>query len=210
MTYQHIDLLIARYPVLLDLREPLLRAAGAIIGAYRAGNKLLVCGNGGSCADADHIVGELMKGFRKKRPLPPELRGRIARHDPDGLLADRLQSPLRAVSLGQYPALSTAFSNDVDARLVFAQQALGYTDAGDVLLGISTSGNAGNVCSAAAVAKALGAVVIALTGASGGRLAALCDILLSVPCRETYQVQELHLPIYHALCLEVEDAFFTE
>jgi phosphoheptose isomerase len=179
-------------------------AVELLTDSFRADGTLLVCGNGGSAADADHIVGELMKGFVLPRPVPDAFRERIC----DGYLADHLQCALRAVSLTGHPGLATAFGNDVAADMVFAQQVYGYGRVGDVLLALSTSGNSANVCNAIKVAAAQGLGTVGLTGASGGDMKALCDICICVPQSETHKVQELHLPVYHALCLVLEDRFF--
>jgi D-sedoheptulose 7-phosphate isomerase len=182
---------------------------GIITGAYRNGGKVLVCGNGGSCADADHIVGELMKGFAYLRPLNAKLRGRLeALGEPK--LAEKLQTPLRALNLCSMHALSTAFANDVEPDLVYAQLTLGYTDAGDVFLGISTSGNSANVHYAALTAKAMGANLVGLTGADGGKMqkSGLYEALVKVPESITHLVQEGHIAVYHAVCLAVEEEFF--
>jgi len=202
--------LLVRYPSLAPIEGDISRACSLLIAAFRGGKKLLVCGNGGSAADADHIVGELMKGFVSRRPLPQSLRDRLAAVDAEmgGRLALSLQVGLPAIALTQHAALSSAFANDVDPLLIYAQQVLGYGVEGDIFLGISTSGNARNVLHAAVVARALGLKVICLTGQGGGALAKQADVLLAAPERETYKVQELHLPIYHVLCLAAEDAFF--
>jgi D-sedoheptulose 7-phosphate isomerase len=207
-----VEELLARRPELARMAEDIRGACALLIERFEAGGKLLACGNGGSAADAEHIVGELMKGFARARPLGPELRGRLEAVDADmgGRLAASLQSALPAIALTGHAALSSAFSNDVDPALVFAQQVLGYGRAGDVLLAISTSGRAANVLHAAVAARALGLKVIGLTGEGGGELAALCDICLSVPERETWKAQELHQSIYHAACLAIEAAFFAE
>jgi D-sedoheptulose 7-phosphate isomerase len=203
--------LLARYPALSPLGDGIRAACALLIEAFAAGRKLLVCGNGGSAADADHIVGELMKGFALRRPLGPELRDKLITADPamGARLGESLQGGLPAVSLAQATALISAFANDVDPVLVYAQQVLGLGAAGDVFWGISTSGNAKNVLHAAVAARALGLRVIGLTGEGGGELARFCDILLAVSERETYRAQELHLPVYHAICLAVEAAFFS-
>ncbi len=204
--------LVARYPSLAPLGAQVEGAISLLITAFEAGGKLLVCGNGGSAADSDHIVGELMKGFVAKRPLAPALRERLVAADAElgPRLAASLQVGLPAISLNGHQALSSAFSNDVDPTMVYAQQLLGYAAPGDVFLGISTSGNSRSVLGAAVAAKALGLKVIALTGEGGGKLAKQADILLAAPERETYKVQELHLPIYHTICLAVEAAFFPD
>lgn len=200
----HYNRLFERYPVLTVRKEQILQAYHTLLRGYRGGGKLLVCGNGGSAADADHIVGELMKGFYKKRPLSGEQAVRLGENG--GLL----QGALPAISLTQHTALSTAFLNDVDPQMIFAQQVLGYGRQGDVFLGISTSGNSGNVVKAAVVAKKLGLSVVSLTGEGGGKLAELSDVLVDVPATVTADVQELHLPIYHTLCAMLEDDFFEE
>ncbi len=206
----HVEALIAAYPSLEPCRVAIDEAARALIAGFAAGGKLLLCGNGGSCADCDHIAGELAKGFLKKRPLPAALRQGIERALPDegAALADALQGGLAAISLAAHPALLTAFSNDVNPQYAFAQQVVAYGRPGDVLVGISTSGNARNVAAAVATARAAGMVTIGLTGASGGRLRGLVDIAICVPAHETMRIQELHLPVYHALCAEVEEALF--
>ena len=175
-----------------------------IEAAFVRGNKLMLCGNGGSAADAEHIVGELMKGFLLKRPVAEQV---FPGGVPDPAL-EKLQGALPALSLNGHPALAAALVNDTDASLIYAQQLLGLGRPGDVLLCISTSGNARNCCLAAQTARALGVEVIALTGAGGGRLAELSDFLIAVPERETYLVQQMHLPLYHALCARLEARFF--
>lgn len=202
----------SRHEELYPLRAELLRACGMLTDTFRGGGKLLICGNGGSCADADHIVGELMKSFVLKRRIPPDLAGKLRAEygESGGLLAEKLQGALPAVSLNAHAALGSAFANDVDPALLFAQQVLGYGKPGDLLLGISTSGNAQNVCLAAMTAKSLGVRVIALTGRDGGRLAPLADCCLIAPQNETYRIQEVHLCLYHFLCLFVESELFVE
>lgn len=188
------------------------RAIEEIIACYEKGGKLLLCGNGGSCADCDHIVGELMKGFLKKRPLDEskkaEMREKCAELD-DATLS-KLQSGLGAISLPSITALGSAFNNDVDPELTYAQATLALGKAGDVFIGLSTSGNAKNVAAAARVAKGLGMTVIGMSGEGGGKLAALSDIAIRVPESETFKIQELHLPVYHAICAEVEEYFYSK
>ena len=188
------------------------RAIEAIIACYEKGGKLLLCGNGGSCADCDHIVGELMKGFLKKRPLDDskkaEMREKCAELD-DATLS-KLQAGLGAISLPSITALGSAFNNDVDPELTYAQATLALGKAGDVFIGLSTSGNAKNVAAAARVAKGLGMTVIGMSGEGGGKLAALSDIAIRVPENETFKIQELHLPVYHAICAEVEEYFYSK
>lgn len=204
--------LFVRYPVLEKNREDILKAYEVLETCYRTGGKLLVAGNGGSCADAEHIVGELMKGFKKRRPLSEELQRRLAMEDTNHgkELARSLQGSLRAIALDGHPGLSTAFANDVDADMIFAQQICGYGDKEDVFLGISPSGNSKNVDYAVTVAKAKGLSVIGLTGKDGGLLGKRADVAIIVPETETFKIQELHLPIYHILCLMLEEAFFEE
>jgi len=200
-----------KYPGLLSVLDPLAVAASAIINSFTAGGKLLVCGNGGSCSDSDHIVGELMKGFEKKRPIGEDLKAGFEAidHERGRYIADRLQQGLPALSLATHSALTTAIGNDIDPTLVFAQQVAGYGQKGDILIGISTSGNAQNVIDALITAQAKGMITIGLTGQSGGRMKPFCDILINVPGNCPADVQEYHLPVYHALCKIVENHFFT-
>ena len=202
--------LTERYSQLLPAREQIIRAAESLINCYRQGNKVLVCGNGGSCSDSDHIVGELMKGFERMRPVGKDLKDRLMTIDGERgtYLAAKLQQALPAISLTAHQALITAVSNDNGADLIFAQQVVGYGNEGDILIAITTSGNSRNVVDAAITAKAKGLTVIGLTGESGGNLASVCDILINVPGKSTAHVQELHLPVYHTLCQMVESHFF--
>lgn len=202
--------LIDRYPTLALCESDIENATSMIINCYENGGKLLLAGNGGSSADADHIVGELMKGFMQKRELTDGQKAKMKENCQDiseETLA-KLQNALPAISLSSFSALNTAFSNDVDADLVFAQGVFGLGKVNDVLIAISTSGNSKNVVEAAKVAKAIGVKVIALTGKSGGVLKNLADITIAVPESETYKVQELHLPVYHSICAEIESHFF--
>ena len=198
--------LIERYPLLAPCENAIHKSADILIDAFKNGHRLYICGNGGSAADADHIVGELMKGFLKKRPLTET---QIAAFD-DSDLAKGLMQGLPAVSLHSQTAFLTAFLNDEDPSLLYAQAlyALGKKD--DVLLAISTSCNSQNVINAAKVARALGCKVITLTGAKSCKLDALSDVTIHADSDETYRIQELHLPIYHYLCATVEDYFFNE
>lgn len=209
---KYTDELISRYPVLCPCKQEIENAINVIVKCYENGGKLLICGNGGSCADAEHITGELMKGFLKKRPLSQTEKQKIKNEF--NLLSDEeisaLQHGLPAIPLNGAPALNTAFANDCSPDMIFAQQVLGYGKSGDVFLGISTSGNAKNVCAAAAVAKSLGLTVIALTGRGGGNLAKISDIPIIANETETFKIQELHLPIYHAICADTENRFFEE
>ncbi|MGN0158004.1 MAG: SIS domain-containing protein [Brotaphodocola sp.] len=205
-----LDELMERYPKLLKMRQPILDACQMIVSCYESGGKLLIAGNGGSCADAEHMVGELMKGFVKRRPLSDEFKLKIcAENEEHGkLLADCLQVGLPAIALSNHASLNTAFSNDVDADMIYAQQICGYGTPGDVFVAISTSGNAKNVDYAVTVARAKGIKVVGLTGKDGGKLGRRADVSLIVPEMETFKIQELHLPIYHVLCLMTESYFF--
>jgi len=205
-----VDLLIGRYPKLVNCRADLLCALDLLREGFGRGGTLFTCGNGGSAADADHIVGELAKGFLKKRPVPRELREALAAIPGGDSLADGLQGGLPAVSLHSQSALLTAFANDCDPSLIYAQALYALSKPGDMLLAISTSGNSQNVVNAAKLAKACGVTVLALTGERQSKLSDLADCAIRVGERETYRVQELHLPVYHWLCAGVEEAFFAE
>ena len=207
---KHIDLLIERYPILKECRQSLIDAYLIMEEAYEGDHKLLIAGNGGSAADSEHIAGELMKRFKTPRPVTPEIAEKLKAIDPvrGADLAKNLERGLMAIPLVAHEALSTAYINDVDGLGVFAQQLFGFGRAGDVFLGISTSGNSKNVMSATVVARALGIKVIGLTGAKGGELAQVADVVVKVPETETYMIQELHLPVYHCWCLMLEDKFF--
>ena len=204
--------LYERYEALLSAKPDIEKAKNAVIESFKSGGKLLLCGNGGSSADCDHIVGELMKGFMSKRSLTKEQRLEMIKNNEsiNREWLGQLQRALPAVSLTSATALNTAFCNDVNPELLYAQQLMGLGKKEDVLLCISTSGNSKNVCAAAAVGKALGITVIALTGQGGGRLKEIADICICVPETETYKVQELHLPVYHYICAETEKHFFND
>lgn len=199
----HQDLLVHK-PELLSVCEALLKV-------YRNGGKVLLCGNGGSCADGDHIVGELMKGFLLKRPLPEEVQNRLKEsYGAEGMhLAEKLQCGLPAISMNAHAALMSAFSNDVDPELVYAQQVMGYASKGDAVVGISTSGNAANVTYALIAAKTAGALTIALTGRDGGKIGKIADCCFIAPAEETYRIQEYHLAVYHQICAYVESELFV-
>lgn len=207
---KHVDILTERYPALLSCRDDIIGAYDLLVEAFSRDHKLLIAGNGGSAADAEHIAGELMKRFRVPRPVPEAFRERLKAVDParGEELSRNLERGLMAIPLVAHEALTTAYINDVDGLGVFAQQLYGYGRKGDVFLGISTSGNSRNVLSAAVVARALGIGIIALTGQSGGELATVADVAIRVPETETYKIQEFHLPVYHCLCLMLEDRFF--
>ena len=192
--------LYERYPQLNICEKDIENALLLMVDTYKKGGKILACGNGGSAADADHIVGELMKGFLKARKVTDE---RIPQE-----LREKLQGAIPAISLSAHASLMTATINDNDADMVFAQQVYGFAKTDDLLIAISTSGNSKNVVNAVKVAKALGVKVIALTGETGGVLNGLADITICAPSTETYKIQEYHLPIYHYLCAKVEEEFF--
>ncbi len=194
-----LEELTVRYPQLQEGAAEIEKAYRLLRDCYRGGGKVLTCGNGGSAADAEHIVGELLKQFRRHREVEPAVAAQL----PPELVA-KLEGALPAVSLVSMSGILTAFANDVAWETAFAQQVLGLGRAGDVLIALSTSGNSRNCVNAALVAKAKGLKVIALTGAGGGRLAELADAAIRVPERETYKIQELHLPVYHALCAALE------
>ncbi len=202
--------LIVRYPALDCCKEGIFSAVAVSARAYAEGGKVLACGNGGSAADSMHIVGELMKGFTLPRKLPEALCQQIAQTSPEtaAYLTENLQQALPAISLVGETALSTAYSNDISPVLCFAQQVLAHGKAGDILLGISTSGNSANVIYAAQMARVKGMQVIALTGGTGGGLVDWADVPIIVPASVTYHIQELHLPVYHAYCLALENEFF--
>ena len=195
--------LCARYPALRVCAGDVAAAADLLLESYRNGGKVLVCGNGGSAADAEHICGELLKKFKRRREVPPALAAKLR---PE--LAAKLEGALPAVSLVSMSGILTAFANDVAWETAFAQQVLALARPGDVLLTLSTSGNSANCVAAAEVMRALGGRAIAFTGARPSRLSEVCDVTIRVPETETYKVQELHLPVYHALCARIEDVLF--
>ena len=207
-----IKSLVTRYPTLAKCETAVFQSVDTLIAAFRQDHKLLACGNGGSAADCEHIVGELMKGFLLARRLDEEKQQAIAQAYPDqaDFFIRTLQQATPAISLCSQTALMTAFGNDVSSQMVFAQQVLGYGRPGDVLLAISTSGNSENILYAAQIARVQGMTVIGLTGESGGKLRPYCDICIAVPSAITYQIQELHLPVYHCLCACVENELFGE
>lgn len=207
---KHIDLLVERYPSLESAKEDIIAAYEVLEESYENGGKLLVAGNGGSAADAEHIVGELMKGFKLPRKSKTDFAEKLVAENQElgAVLAENLQGALPAIALDGHPALSTAYMNDCEPLLCFAQQVNGYGKAGDVFLGISTSGNSKNVIYAATTAHTKGMKVIGLTGAKDSKLKDMSDVCIKAPQTETYMIQELHLPIYHCLCLMLEDKFF--
>lgn len=210
-TLAKISELIERYPSLKQIENNISNSVQMLIDLYKNGGKLLVCGNGGSAADSLHIVGELMKDFVLPRPLPQSLKDAISSSGEYGdYINANLQVALPAIALVGSTALESAYANDRASDLAFAQQVCGLGDKDDILLAISTSGNSKNVLYAIEVAKAKGLKTIALTGESGGKMKDRCDILINAPEKETYKIQELHLPIYHTLCLAIENEFFGE
>lgn len=206
-----MEKLLKRYPELKGVSEDIEKTVTLLADMYRSGGKLLCCGNGGSASDSEHIVGELMKCFKIKRPIKKELADALAEYGKEGEeLAETLESALPAVSLCGHSALSTAYGNDRNAYMVFAQQVNGFGEKGDTLLALTTSGNSRNCLYAAMVAKAKGMKVIGITGEKGGKLDTLADICIKVPETETYLVQELTLPVYHYICAKLEEIFFAE
>ena len=207
-----LEILLQNYPQLADCKADIEHAAQIVVACQEQGGTFFTCGNGGSCADADHISGELLKGFCKKRPMSAEEREALAAESPDvaEVLSTRLQRGLRCISLMNFPGAGSAVRNDLGGELDAAQVLYALGRPGDVLLGISTSGNAKNVRYAVAVARLKGMKVLGMTGEGGGTLAQLADVAIRVPSCETYRIQEYHLPIYHALCRMVENHFFAE
>lgn len=208
---RYIDELIERYPVLKENKSSILNAYSILEQSYINNGKLLIAGNGGSAADSEHIAGELMKSFKLSRNVSSDFAQKLISVDADRgkLLAENLQGTLTAIPLVSHSALSTAYINDVDGLGVFAQQLFGFGQKGDVFLAISTSGNSENVLRAAVVARAMDIKIIGLTGKKGGKLAEIADETIRVPETETFKIQELHLPIYHCLCLMLEERFFA-
>ncbi|MEG0911826.1 MAG: SIS domain-containing protein [Ruthenibacterium sp.] len=208
---ESIDLLIKRYPALSNCRNTLETAVAQLVFCYQQGGKLLVCGNGGSCSDAAHIVGEMMKSFCLPRKLTPAQTQALSTVHPMGTqMAQQLQQGFSTIDLSAQISLNTAISNDVNPSLCFAQQAFVYAQPCDVLLGISTSGQSENILKAGVAAKSKGAYTIGFTGQATCRMDTVFDLVVHAPAIETYQVQEYHLPMYHALCLDVEQALFSQ
>lgn len=209
---KHIDLLVERYPAFRVVQDDIIAAYLLLEACYENGGKLIVAGNGGSAADAEHIVGDLMKSLKLPRKPKTGFAEKLIAESPElgPVLAEGLQGALPAIALDRHPALSTAYMNDCDPALCFAQQVNGYGRAGDVFLGISTSGNSKNILFATVTAHARGMKVIGLTGAKDSKLKAISDACIQAPQTETYMIQESHIPIYHCLCLMLEDRFFAE
>jgi len=206
----YLQQLVDRYPKLESIKNDIKASFDIIVNSYARGGKLLIAGNGGSAADAEHIVGELMKSFIKKRKLPEAFIRKIETYDSEiaSYLIPRLQPGLPAIALSGHASLNTACINDIDGNITFSEQVYGYGKSGDVFFGISTSGNSKNILYATATAKAKELKTIALTGFDGGRLKTIADISIIVPEKETFKIQELHLPVYHCLCLMIEEYFF--
>lgn len=201
--------LLLRYPVLEGEKDDIIKLFNIINECYDKGKKLLICGNGGSAADSEHIVGELMKSFNKPRRIRKEISEKLKKYGEEGeMLSETLEGSLRAISLTSHLSLSTAFSNDKEPKAAFAQQLYGLADEGDVLLLLSTSGNSENCVLAAITAKAMGLKVISLTGEKKSRLSDISDITVRVPEIETHKIQELHLPVYHTICAMLEEERF--
>lgn len=209
---KQLEILVERYPQLSVCKDDIQKAYEIMEDSYSHGGKLLIAGNGGSAADSEHIVGELMKGFKKARTLDDKYQEKLKAENEElgTVLADKLQGALPAIALDGHPALTTAYMNDAEPLLTFAQQVNGYGEEGDTFLGISTSGNSKNVLYAATVAKAKGLHVVGLTGQKDSKLKDIADVTIQVPQTETYMIQELHLPVYHCLCLMLEDRFFEK
>lgn len=210
ITQNFINAFFDRHPDLLPLQGQILQACDMVKNAFQNGNKLLLCGNGGSCADCDHIAGEFLKGFLLKRPVPAEIQNAMKEKygEMGEEIAGKLQMGLPTISLVTHSAAISAFENDVDPELIYAQQVLAYGKPGDVLIGISTSGGAKNVAAAVMTANSLGLHTIGLTGKNGGKLAQLAELSLIMPQCETYRIQEDHLAVYHLLCAVVECEIF--
>lgn len=202
--------MLNRYSQMAHLKESIRKAAETIIETYKNNGKVLVCGNGGSCSDADHIVGELMKSFECNRPLAKPLQEKLIELSPETgkMLAEKLQQGLPAISLTVHQSLITAIANDIGGEVIYAQQVVGWGNPGDVLIGLSTSGNSQNVIDAMIVAKAKGLTTIGITGETGGKMKKWSDVLINVPEQRTAYVQELHQPVYHAICMMVEREIF--
>lgn len=207
-----IEKLYKRHPSLISCKKDIASAIDMIKECYKKGNKVITCGNGGSAADAEHIVGELMKGSCKMRKVSSKFREKVSKTYPKEAkrICDNLQTPLPAISLTSHISFTTAFNNDMNPEFTFAQQLFGLGKEGDVLIAISTSGQAKNVINTCKLAKVLGIKTIAMTGKDGGALKNICDVTIRVPEKETFLIQEYHLPIYHTICSAVEDVFFKE
>ena len=205
-----IEQLIERIPELEPMKKAIEDSINEIIKSYENGGKVLIAGNGGSACDSEHIAGELLKSFLKKRPIKEDIKKELLKIEDGEYIADNLESPLRAVALTSHLGLSSAYLNDKEPYLVFAQQLLGFGDKGDIFIAISTSGNAKNIIYAAKLAKAMGIKVVSLTNENGGKLAEMADIAIKAPAKETHITQEYHEAIYHEICIRVGEHFFKE
>ena len=205
-----LEELLSRYPALSACKSDVVAALETLVSSVRAGGTILLCGNGGSAADCEHIAGELLKGFLSRRKMSDGTaqKFRASLGDGAGEYVEKLQGGIPAVSLPSQAGVLTAYSNDVDAEFMYAQLVYAYAKENDVLVAISTSGNSKNCVRAAETAKALGIKTVALTGAKESRLSALCDVTVRAPETETFKVQEYHLPVYHYLCAALEEEFF--
>lgn len=205
-----LEELLSSYPALEVCKNDIAAALKALIDTYRAGGTILLCGNGGSAADCEHIAGELLKGFLSRRKMTDETAAKFRAVLGDGAneFIEKLQGGIPAISLPSQAGVLTAFANDVDAEFVYAQLVYAYAKPGDALIAISTSGNSKNCVRAAETAKALGIRTIALTGAKESKLSKICDVTVRVPETETFKVQEYHLPVYHYLCAALEEEIF--
>lgn len=205
-----IENLIERLPELEPTKKNIELAIEEIIKCYERGKKVLIAGNGGSACDSEHIAGELLKSFLKKRPINEDIKKELLKTEDGKYIADNLEAPLKAVALTSHFALSTAYLNDREPYLIFAQQLLGFGDSGDIFIAISTSGNAKNILYAAKLAKAMGIKIISFTNENGGKLSKMADIPIKAPAKATHIAQEYHQAIYHELCIKVEEHFFKE
>ena len=212
MQLKYLDSLLNRYKQLNSCKDSIEKAYTILTSSFKNGNKLLVCGNGGSASDSDHITGELLKSFVKKRILEESFTASLVKIDKEvgSYLSSKLQGALPVIALSNNTSLITATLNDIDSNLIFAQQVMGLGKENDVFLGISTSGNSKDIIYAMTVAKAKGLKTIALTGNDGGKLKNIADVSIIAPETETYKIQELHLPIYHTICLLLEEYFWKE
>lgn len=206
-----LDLLTEQHKNLMPIKQHIFAAYEVLEICYANSGKALVCGNGGSASDSEHIVGELMNGFMLNRPIPQNHRDAIKGLFPDDaeFFARSLQGCLPAISLVSQTSLITAYANDVDYSMAFAQQVYGYGKRGDVLIAISTSGNSLNIINAVKVAAVFGIKTIGLTGEAECKMNTLCDVTINAPFNETFKIQECHIAIYHALCAMLEQRFFA-
>ena len=210
-TNAFVEAFFQRHPELVCIREDILKAGKLWTDVLGSGGKILLCGNGGSCADCDHIAGELLKGFLLRRPMSQDFKKKMAVYGEFGVeIGDKLQHGLPAISLCTHSAPISAFANDVDGDLVYAQQVFAYGNPGDILVGISTSGNSKNVAAAMMVGNAKGLHTMALAGRDGGKIGRLAEVSVIAPQQETYRIQEDHLAIYHLLCAYVEYELFEQ